>query len=120
MSMAERQPLSDGGDMAGFAGCRQVLQTRPASAVIDRQASRSSLAAIDYCLDALECLHVRQGRARSPSPCRVVIDVLVSRGIEPPQAVRAASDTYTLHEALLDWQEVVLEDLLRLRRQSPA
>ena len=118
--MAERQPLPDGDDMAGFAGCRQVLQTHPASPVIDRRASRSSLAAIDSCLDALESLHVRQGPARSRSACRVVIDVLVSRGIEPPHAVRAASDTYTLHEALLDWQEVVLEDLLRLRRQTPA
>ena len=120
MPMAERQPLPGGDDMAGFAGCRQALQTRPASAVIDRPKSRSSLAAIDYCLDALECLHVRQEPARSQSACQVVIDVLLSRGIEPPQPVRAATDTYTLHEALLDWQEVVLEDLLRLRRQSPA
>jgi len=43
-----------------------------------------------------------------------VIEALVTRGIGPPPAVRGALDTYALHEALLDWQEFVLEDLLRL------
>jgi len=101
----------------GFAACREDRQPRPAVRALDRRRVRRCLTAIDDCLDFLELLHVRDQTPPARSACGAVIEALVSRGIGPPPAVRGALDTYALHEALLDWQEFVLEDLLRLGQQ---
>jgi hypothetical protein len=115
--MADRQVPQAAAQVQGFAACRVTPPPRPTALALGRRQARRCLTAIDDCLDALECLHLRDRTSPSRSACRAVIQMLVSLGIEPPAAVRGASDTYALHEALLDWQEMVLENLLRLRRQ---
>ncbi len=114
--MNDRRALKVDDQVEGFAACRGAMEPNGPSLHRDRRSVRRSLTAIDDCLDALECLHVRDRKPPPTSACGSVIEVLLSHGISPPPAVRAARDTYALHEALLDWQEVVLDDLLRLRR----
>ena len=102
----------------GFAACRGAMEPSGSSLHRDRRSVRRSLTAIDDCLDALECLHVRDRKPPARSACGAVVDVLLSHGITPSPAVRAARDTYALHEALLDLQEAVLEDVVRLRHKK--
>lgn len=100
----------------GFAGCRAELHAKRMPPRFDRSQARRVLVAIDDCLDALEHLHA-SGRS-SRSACEIVIAALRSTTIEPPPAVLAAPDTFGLHEALLDWQEEVLEVLLSRRTEA--
>ena len=100
----------------GFAGCRAELQVKRMPPRFDRSQSRRFLVAIDDCLDALERLHASGQSSRSA--CGIVIAALRSTTLEPRAAVLAAPDTFGLHEALLDWQEDVLEVVLSRRREA--
>ncbi len=110
--MADRSAMAHVSD-PGIYWLAPLRDARPTQ--LDRRVSRRWLSAIDDCLDALEALHIASRSLPTKSACRVVLDALVSRGVQPPAAVCAARNSYVLHEALLDWQELVLDELLRQR-----
>ena len=84
-----------------------------------RERAFERLHAIDDVLEELEQRHLQGNREYDRQIRNRIRGVEVQVGLPLPRKVARARNTVRLHAALLDWQEVVLDDLVPERAQLP-
>ncbi len=95
----------------------QAAQTALAESRREREEAAErlhALRAIDRVLESLEEINL-SGRGFEPVTGFSLVAVERATGSEPPPSVRAASTPVDLHEALLDWQQQLLDRALPAR-----